>query len=92
MYNIDKKIVILDEATSAMDNITEEKVMLELIRFLKDKTLIVTAHRLSTIVDFDNIIVFKEGQILANGTFNDLLSNNKYFNELYNRDKLSVEK
>ena len=46
----------------------------------------------SIIVDFDNIIVFKEGQILANGTFNDLLSNNKYFNELYNRDKLSVEK
>ncbi|MDD6770783.1 ABC transporter ATP-binding protein [Inconstantimicrobium porci] len=88
----DKKIVILDEATSAMDNITEEKVMLELTRFLKDKTLIVIAHRLSTIVDFDNIIVFKEGQILANGTFNDLLSNNKYFNELYNRDKLSVEK
>ena len=46
----------------------------------------------STIVDFDNIIVFKEGQILANGTFNDLLSNNKYFNELYNRDKFNIEK
>lgn len=88
----DKKIVILDEATSAMDNITEEKVMSELTRFLKDKTLIVIAHRLSTIVDFDNIIVFKEGQILANGTFNDLLSNNKYFNELYNRDKFNIEK
>lgn len=84
--------MILDEATSAMDNITEEKVMSELTRFLKDKTLIVIAHRLSTIVDFDNIIVFKEGQILANGTFNDLLSNNKYFNELYNRDKFNIEK
>jgi len=78
------KIVILDEATSAMDNITEELVMKNIMKFLKDKTIITIAHRLNTIKDFDKIFVFKDGKIVGDGHFKELLKNNQYFKELWN--------
>lgn len=77
-------IVILDEATSAMDNITEENVMNQVMDFLKNKTVIVIAHRLNSIKNFERIIVFKEGKIIGQGSFDELISNNSYFQELYN--------
>ena len=77
-------IVILDEATSAMDNLTEESVMKEVINKLKDQTVIAIAHRLNSIIGFDRIIVFREGKIVAQGTFEELITTNAYFSELYN--------
>ena len=77
-------IVILDEATSAMDNLTEESVMKEVITKLKDQTVIAIAHRLNSIIGFDRIIVFREGKIVAQGTFEELITTNAYFSELYN--------
>ena len=79
----DSELVILDEATSAMDNLTEEVVMDQVIRRLKDQTVIAIAHRLNSIVGFDRIVVFREGRIVGQGTFEELMSTNAYFAELY---------
>ncbi|QSX04875.1 ABC transporter ATP-binding protein [Sedimentibacter sp. zth1] len=76
-------IVILDEATSALDNITEENVMKNVMHLLSYKTVIVIAHRLNSIKNFEKIIAFKEGKIIGQGNFDDMLKNNEYFNELY---------
>lgn len=80
----DPELVILDEATSALDNLTEEAVMQEVVERLKDKTIIVIAHRLSSIISFDKIIVFRNGEITNQGTFEELMKLDKYFAELYN--------
>ena len=80
-------IVILDEATSALDNVTESIVMRNVLEHVKYATVIAIAHRLSSISEFDRIIVFKDGEIVGNGTFEELLANNGYFFELYKKEK-----
>lgn len=77
------KIIILDEATSAMDNITEKIVMNNIVKNLKNKTIIVIAHRLETIKDVDKIFVIKNGQIKEHGKYKTLLNKNGYFTKLY---------
>lgn len=77
------KIIILDEATSAMDNITEKVVMENIVKKLENKTLIIIAHRLETIKDVDTIYVLKDGEIKEEGSYKDLLDKNGYFMELY---------
>lgn len=79
----DTDIIILDEATSAMDNLTEEYVMNQVMEYLKGKTVIAIAHRLSSIRNFDRIIAFRDGNILGQGSFDELMSGNAYFRELY---------
>ena len=78
------ELVILDEATSAMDNLTEEIVMKSVMQKMKDKTVIAIAHRLNSIAGFDRIILFREGKIVGQGTFEELLYTDSYFKELYN--------
>ena len=78
----DSKIIILDEATSAMDNITEEKVMKVITEKLSNKTFIIIAHRLNTIKNVDEIFVLKNGEILSSGTYNSLQKKCEYFKEL----------
>jgi ATP-binding cassette subfamily B protein len=80
----DTDIVILDEATSAMDNLTEEVVMNQVTQLLKNKTVIVIAHRLNSIRNFERIIVLNEGKIIGHGSFDYLMKTNSYFKELYN--------
>lgn len=80
----DSKIIILDEATSAIDNITEKKVIKNIIEKLKDKTIIFIAHKLETIKDVDLIYVLSNGEIKEKGKFNELLNKNGYFKKLYN--------
>ncbi len=79
----DSKIIILDEATSAMDNITEKKVMENVVKQLDNKTLIVIAHRLETIKDVDKIYVLSDGIIQEEGKYSELLDKNGYFTKLY---------
>ena len=79
----DSKIIILDEATSAMDNITEKIVMENVVKQLDKKTLIVIAHRLETIKDVDTIYVLSEGVIQEQGKYEELLTQNGYFAKLY---------
>lgn len=78
------ELVVLDEATSAMDNLTEENVMKSVMKKMKDKTVIAIAHRLNSIAGFDRIILFREGKIVGQGTFEELLHTDSYFKELYN--------
>ncbi len=80
----DSELVILDEATSAMDNLTEEIVMKSVMKKMKDKTVIAIAHRLNSIAGFDRIILFREGKIVGQGTFEELLRTDSYFMDLYN--------
>lgn len=83
----DAKIIILDEATSAMDNITEKEVMENVLRELDSRTLIVIAHRLETIKDVDEIFVLDSGKIVESGSYNELLLKNGYFKRLYKSSK-----
>ena len=83
----DSKIIILDEATSAMDNITEKLVMANVLKQLKNKTLIIVAHRLETIKDVDTIYVLSDGVIKEQGKYEELLVKNGYFTELYKSAK-----
>lgn len=80
-------IIVLDEATSAMDNLTEGIVMKKVLEQVSQVTMIVIAHRLASISEFDRIFVFKDGKIVGNGAFEELLENNRYFYELYNKEK-----
>ena len=88
------KLVILDEPTSALDPFAEKEINDDIIRMGNDKTIIIISHRLSTIVNVDKIYVMKEGQIIEQGTHNQLMNNkNIYYEmftaqaELYNEDK-----
>ena len=78
-----REIILLDEATSALDSLTEEYVMEELEELLRGKTVIAVAHRLSSVQNFDRIVAFREGEIIAEGTFDRLLNSSEYFAELY---------
>ena len=78
-------MIIFDEATSAIDNLTEEAVMKNVMDLLKGKTVIAIAHRLDSIKGFDNIVLFQDGQIPEQGRFDDLLAERRLFYELYNR-------
>jgi ABC-type multidrug transport system fused ATPase/permease subunit len=73
------KVLVLDEATSALDNLTEQAVM-EAVNKLGDKiTIIMIAHRLSTVRNCDQIYVMEYGEIIANGTFEELIGNSYHF-------------
>ncbi|OPD49249.1 peptidase domain-containing ABC transporter [Bacillus thuringiensis] len=75
------KAIFLDEPTSALDNISEKSVMETLFKL--DATLIVVAHRLSTIENFDKIIVMHEGKVVGIGSHKQLLKENIYYQKLY---------
>lgn len=83
----DSKIIILDEATSAMDNVTEKEVMKNLVEELKDRTIIIIAHRLETIKNVDDIYVLSDGVIKEHGKYKDLLTKDGYFKKLYESAK-----
>jgi ABC-type multidrug transport system fused ATPase/permease subunit len=73
------KILILDEATSALDTLTEKKVM-DNIQNLKDKiTIIIVAHRLSTVKNCEKIFILEKGEVKYQGTYQELIANNKDF-------------
>ncbi len=80
----DPPILILDEGTSALDNINERNVQKAIDLARKDRTVILVAHRLSTLLDADRIYIFREGQIVETGTYEELFQQNGYFTELIN--------
>ncbi|MBA7606403.1 Lipid A export ATP-binding/permease protein MsbA [subsurface metagenome] len=77
------EILIFDEATNALDNISEAAVQKAIDEISKDHTVIVVAHRLSTIVNADKIIVLGDGQVLEEGTHRELMKNGGAYCELY---------
>ena len=83
------KLLVLDEATSALDNVTEKKVT-EVIESLKGKiTVIVVAHRLSTVKHCDQIVLMNQGRIIGQGTFRGLQETSEEFRELVRLGDLS---
>jgi subfamily B ATP-binding cassette protein MsbA len=77
-------IIILDEATSALDNKSEEIVQKALENLMKDKTVFVIAHRLSTVKNANKIVVINEGELVEEGTHEDLLQiTNGHYRHLY---------
>ena len=76
-------LLILDEATSAMDTYTEKKVQKSMDRMMESHTSFIIAHRLSTIEDADMILVIRNGDIVEKGTHAELLEQNGYYRELY---------
>ena len=67
-------ILILDEATSALDSVTEHVIQIAINDLMRDKTSLVIAHRLSTLLHMDRILVFDKGKIVEDGTHNELLT------------------
>ena len=80
----DAPILVLDEATSSVDNETEEALQKSLEIISKDRTTIVIAHRLSTIRYSDSIIVLDDGKVVESGTHEDLLDNKSQYFRLWN--------
>lgn len=79
----DPEILILDEATSALDSVVEQRVAASIQRRATGRTLIVIAHRLSTVRDADLILVMSEGEVVERGTWTDLLERGGAFAELH---------
>lgn len=80
----DNKILILDEATSSVDTRTEIQIQKAMNNLMKGRTSFVIAHRLSTIKDSDLILVMKDGDIIEQGTHEELLAKKGFYESLYN--------
>ena len=80
----DNKILILDEATSSVDTRTEQRIQTAMDNLTRGRTSFVIAHRLSTIKDADLILVMRDGDIVEQGTHDDLLAAGGFYADLYN--------
>jgi ATP-binding cassette subfamily B protein len=79
----DPRVLILDEATSAVDNETEAAIQRSLTQIREGRTLIMIAHRLSTIVDADQIVVLDKGRIVQQGTHTELVAKKGIYQQLW---------
>jgi ABC-type transport system involved in Fe-S cluster assembly fused permease/ATPase subunit len=84
-------ILILDEATSALDTATEQEIQASLDFVSKDRTTLVIAHRLSTVINADEIIVLKDGVIAEKGTHMDLLDQKGLYASMWDRQREATE-
>ena len=83
----DAPILVLDDSTSALDVGTEKKLLADIKKFYPDKTLLISAHRLSSVVDCDEILFMRDGSIEERGTFEELMKLNGDFAKIYNIQK-----
>lgn len=81
------KLLLLDEATSALDNITEKKMMDNIKENYKDLTILMVAHRLSTIEDADCIYLLEKGKIIEKGTHEELIKLNSEYKRIHDANK-----
>lgn len=82
-------IIVLDEATSALDNKSQAKIVKAIDNLKKDHTIIIVAHRLSTIVNADNILVLDDGNIVDSGTHLELFNHSPIYTDLYQSEEMS---
>lgn len=87
----DSKVIVFDEATSALDNENQNKIVEVLESFKVTKTIIIVAHRLSTIVGADKIYVIEDGKNIAEGTHRSLMKSCESYKELYELEEQSLE-
>lgn len=81
LYN-NPQVLVMDEATSALDNITERVLIKAIERLRGDRTIIMIAHRLTSVKNCDTIYMMKDGEVIADGTYEELLVNSKEFREM----------
>lgn len=79
----DPEIIILDEATSNVDTVTEQQIQWAMDAAIKGRTSFVIAHRLKTILNADKIVVLKDGQVIEEGNHHELVAENGFYAELY---------
>jgi len=83
----DKRILVLDEATSSLDSETEHEIQKDLVELMKGRTSIIIAHRLSTIMHADRIVVLKDGKIVQTGSHNELIRKDGEYSKLWKLQK-----
>ncbi|MCP3659121.1 MAG: ABC transporter ATP-binding protein [Bacteroidetes bacterium] len=81
----DAPILIVDEATSSLDSLTEKKIQDSINKTMKDKTCLVIAHKFTTLTKMDRILVFDQGRIIEDGTHNELLKKGKTYKKLWDQ-------
>jgi ATP-binding cassette subfamily B protein len=81
----DPKILLLDDSLSAVDTETEELILNNLLEFCKEKTTIIVTHRVSSAKNADKIIVLEDGEIIQEGSHNQLINQEGYYKALYNK-------
>lgn len=86
----DKRILILDEATSSVDTRTEQRIQKAMDNLMRGRTSFIIAHRLSTIRNADLILVMKDGDIVEQGTHKELLAKDGFYADLYNSQFESI--
>ncbi|HBT7622285.1 TPA: ATP-binding cassette domain-containing protein, partial [Klebsiella pneumoniae] len=79
----DPEVLILDEATSNVDTVTESKIQRAMEAIVAGRTSFVIAHRLKTILNADHIIVLKDGKVIEQGNHHELLHQKGFYAELY---------
>lgn len=84
------ELLMLDEATSSLDAITEAEVMENIFRHFEGRTVIVAAHRLSTVRCADRILVMQKGRIVESGSHDELMSNDGYYRHLVKRQLVTI--
>ncbi len=85
------KILILDDALSAVDTYTEEKILAHLRRIMRGRTSLIVSHRVSTVKDADLIVVLDDGRIAERGTHDELIAHGGLYAELYEKQLLEEE-
>ena len=83
----DPSVLVMDEATSALDGITESVVMEAIEKLTGSKTIVIIAHRLTTLIKADVIYMLDKGRVVAKGTYNELMETNDYFQKMSRVEK-----
>lgn len=83
------KVILFDEATSALDNSSQDYIKRTINNLVKDHTIVIVAHRLSTIMDADIIYVVDNGKIVSSGTHKELLKTSNIYKNLYETESLN---
>jgi ATP-binding cassette subfamily B protein len=88
---IDPRILILDDALSAVDTYTEEEILSRLSSVMRQRTSVIVSHRISTVRDADQILVLDRGRIAERGTHDELIRRNGLYAELHRKQLLEEE-
>jgi ATP-binding cassette subfamily B protein len=88
---IDPRILILDDALSAVDTYTEEEILSRLVEVMKDRTAVLVSHRISTVRRADMILVLDDGEIIERGTHDELVERQGLYAQLHQKQLLEEE-